>query len=136
VFFVVYWLLTTSAGAAQTVAAVAAGCRCASPETVTLVVANVVAWMVAVSGSYVMNSNITFAAESGRQLRWRAYLVFVASGVLAMTASTTTLVLAARVMPVWAAKGVAILVSFVVNFSMSHFIVFRPRREAGDATSR
>jgi len=38
-----------------------------------LIPANVLAWLVAVSGSYVMNSFITFAAESGRQLRWRAY---------------------------------------------------------------
>jgi len=28
---------------------------------------------------------------------------------------------------VWAAKGLAILASFVVNFSLSHFVVFRPR---------
>jgi putative flippase GtrA len=36
--------------------------------------------------------------------------------------------------PVWAAKVAATLVGFLVNFSMSHFIVF-PRRErpAGDA---
>ena len=30
-------------------------------------------------------------------------------------------------MPVWAAKLIAILVGFVVNFSLSHFVVFRPR---------
>jgi putative flippase GtrA len=30
-------------------------------------------------------------------------------------------------MPVCAAKGLAILASFIVNFSLSHFIVFRPR---------
>jgi putative flippase GtrA len=37
------------------------------------------------------------------------------------------LVLAAQAMPVWAAKGLAILASFLVNFSLSHFVVFRPR---------
>src|SRR5262249_36976850 len=41
-----------------------------------LIPANVLAWLVAVSGSYVMNCFITFAAESGRQLRWRAYGAF------------------------------------------------------------
>ena len=46
-----------------------------------LIPANVLAWLVAVSGSYVMNSFITFAAESGRQLRWRDYGAFVASGI-------------------------------------------------------
>ena len=33
----------------------------------SLIPANVLAWLVAVSGSYVMNCFITFAAESGRQ---------------------------------------------------------------------
>src|ERR1700676_1538951 len=36
--------------------------------TSSLVGANTCSWLVAVSGSYVMNSMITFAAESGRQL--------------------------------------------------------------------
>jgi putative flippase GtrA len=39
------------------------------------------------------------------------------------------LVLVAQVAPVWIAKGCAILVSFLVNFSLSHFVVFRPRLE-------
>ena len=86
-------------------------------------------WIVAVSGSYVMNSSITFAAESGRQLKWRAYCAFVLSGVGGWLANTATLLVAAEVLllPVWLAKAVAILASFLVNFSMSHFVVFRPR---------
>ena len=99
-----------------------------------LIAANVMAWLVAVSCSYVMNSHITFAAESGRQLRLKSYATFVASGVLGAVANTTTLVIAAKFMPVLPAKGLAILASFVVNFSMSHFVVFRrPARE--DVTS-
>jgi putative flippase GtrA len=93
--------------------------------TGSLVVANVLAWIVAVSGSYVMNSFITFAAESGRQLTPRAYLTFVASQVLGLVAGTGTLVAAATVMPVLFAKLLAIGASFLVNFSMSHFVVFR-----------
>src|SRR3954447_5931803 len=46
-----------------------------------LVVANVLAWLVAVSGSYVMNSSITFARESGGKLTWRSYGTFAASGI-------------------------------------------------------
>jgi len=34
-----------------------------------LVASNVLAWLVAVSGSYVMNTMIAFRAESGRMLR-------------------------------------------------------------------
>jgi putative flippase GtrA len=93
--------------------------------TGSLVVANVLAWTVAVTGSYVMNSFITFAAESGRQLSVKAYAAFVASQVLGLIAATTTLVLCAMVMPVLYAKLLAIGVSFLVNFSISHFVVFR-----------
>lgn len=99
-----------------------------------LIPANVLAWMVAVSGSYVMNSFITFAAESGRQLRWRAYGAFVASGIAGLVANTATLVIASSWLhlPVPAAKLLAIVASFAVNFSLSHFVVFHPRhRPAG-----
>lgn len=92
-----------------------------------LIPANVLAWLVAVSGSYVMNSFITFAAESGRQLRWRAYGAFVASGVAGVITNTAILVVASYWVPVLAAKLLAIAVSFVVNFSLSHFVVFRTR---------
>jgi hypothetical protein len=33
------------------------------------------------------------------------------------------------------AKGCAILTAFVVNFSMSHFVVFRPQRVAPESAS-
>ena len=92
-----------------------------------LIPANELAWLVAVSGSYVMNSFITFAAESGRQLRWRAYGAFVASGVAGVITNTAILVVASYWLPVLAAKLLAIAVSFVVNFSLSHFVVFRTR---------
>jgi|SRR2546428_1524486 len=96
-----------------------------------LIPANVLAWLVAVSGSYVMNSFITFAAESGRRLRWRAYAGFVASGIAGVITNTTILVVASYWMPVLPAKLLAIAASFAVNFSLSHFVVFRRRgREA------
>jgi len=56
-------------------------------------------------------------------------LTFLASNILGWTANTTTLVFFAQVMllPVWVAKAIAVVASFVVNFSMSHFVVFRVR---------
>src|SRR6202045_1503457 len=92
-----------------------------------LIPANVLAWLVAVSGSYVMNSFTTFAAESGRELRWRAYGAFVASGVAGVFANTATLVAASIWLSVPVAKLLAIAASFAVNFSLSHFVVFRAR---------
>jgi putative flippase GtrA len=93
-----------------------------------LVPANVLAWLVAVSFSYAMNSMLTFGPESGRTLRWRDYATFAASGVAGMVASTATLFALSYVMPVLAAKLLSILVSFVVNFSLSHFVVFKARK--------
>jgi putative flippase GtrA len=92
-----------------------------------IVAANSLAWVVAVSGSYIMNSTITFAAESGRKLEFKRYVGFALSqvaGFLANTATVWCLVELAQ-MPAWAAKAVAIAVSFAVNFSLSHFLVFR-----------
>jgi putative flippase GtrA len=98
-----------------------------------LVPANMLAWLVAVTFSYVMNSFITFGPESGRTLRWRDYATFAASGVAGMVASTATLFALSYIFPLLPAKLVSILVSFAVNFSLSHFVVFRPRRPGEDA---
>lgn len=102
---------------------------------VPLVPANLLAWMVAVSGSYVMNCFVTFAAESGRVLRWRAYGAFVLSGVAGAIANTTTLVVASYWMPVLAAKILAIAASFVVNFSLSHLVVFRTPEQSAETSA-
>jgi putative flippase GtrA len=106
-------------------------CQCSNATATILVIANLISWSVAVTGSYVMNSTITFAAESGRQLRLGAYLKFVASGIVGLLTNTATLLVAAEVLllPVWLAKIVAIFASFAVNFSLSHFVVFRVRRD-------
>ncbi len=96
-----------------------------------LVPANVLAWLVAVSFSYAMNSFTTFGPESGGILRWRDYGTFIASGVAGMVASTTTLFVLSYVLPVLVAKLISILVSFVVNFSLSHFVVFKARPPNG-----
>lgn len=90
-----------------------------------LVPANVVAWAVAVTCSYVMNCYTTFGPESGRILRWRDYFLFAASGVFGMVASTAALFALAFVTPLLTAKLASILVSFAVNFTLSHRVVFR-----------
>jgi putative flippase GtrA len=106
-------------------------CRCGTPDTVLLIAANVTSWLIAVSGSYVLNSSITFAAESGRRLRLRAYLAFVVAGLAGLIANTAILIAAAQLLalPVWLAKALAVLASFVVNFALSHFVVFGGRWE-------
>ncbi|MBV9427111.1 MAG: GtrA family protein [Bradyrhizobiaceae bacterium] len=102
----------------------------------TLGAVNVFSWSIAISGSYVMNSFVTFAAESGRRLRLKSYLAFVASGIPGAIGNTTMLEIAAQFMPVLAAKACAILVSFMFNFSMSNFVVFRARRHKQSDAAR
>jgi putative flippase GtrA len=134
VFLLTYSYLRSPAADLRPLDALAQWCACTSRDTIVLIAANIMAWVVAVSGSYVMNSFITFAAESGRRLRWLDYGTFVASGILGVIANTTALVVAAQFMPVLPAKGCAILTAFAVNFSMSHFVVFRPRSKVAART--
>jgi len=126
--------LTQWTAATVAIAALSDLCRCGDLTTLTLVVSNLIAWVVAVSFSYVMNSSITFAAESGRKLRWGSYLAFVASGIVGWLANTATLLAAAEIflLPVFLAKAIAILASFLVNFTLSHFVVFRVRAGGAD----
>jgi len=138
--YVIFWLLLRLLGIAPAlagaVASLAGWCGCVSAENAGIILANVIAWSIAVSGSYVMNSMITFAAESGRSLTWRAYATFAASGVLGLIADTAALLIAKEFLPIMLAKLIAIGAGFVVNFSMSHFVVFRPRKhDAGKTTA-
>src|SRR4051812_37067014 len=93
-----------------------------------VVIANAVAWIIAVTNSYLMNTLTTFAAESGRRLRLKDYAVFAASQVGGLIANTLTVyVLTTFLLAAWIAKLAAIGVTFLVNFSLSHFVVFRQR---------
>jgi putative flippase GtrA len=129
VFLIARVALDRSHSALALFASVSDFCQCGNAPTISLIAANTMSWIVAVSGSYIMNSTFTFAAESGRKLRWGAYFVFVVSGIAGWLANTATLLVAAEILllPVWLAKLVAILASFIVNFSLSHFVVFRAR---------
>jgi putative flippase GtrA len=93
----------------------------------SILAAQVVAWVVAVTGSYIMNSTITFAAESGGRLGLRPFAAFIAAQVAGFLANTATVLLFSLLIPVWAAKLLAIGASFAVNFTLSHFVVFRRR---------
>ena len=106
---------------------------------VPIIAANVLSWLVAVTCSYAMNSSITFARETGRKLSWRAYATFAVSGIAGLIGNTATLLLVLNVTPLLTAdayyqlaiaKICAIAVSFLLNFTLSHFVVFRTRKRA------
>jgi putative flippase GtrA len=115
----------------------------------SIIVSNLVSWLVAVSGSYVINSMTTFAAESGRQLRFKDYASFLLAQVAGFVANTATIFIVSysipmllevlvgpgatlrvggrSIDPALVGKVLAIGSSFLVNFSLSHFVVFRAR---------
>jgi putative flippase GtrA len=90
-----------------------------------LIFSNVVAWVIAVSGSYAMNTKITFRRETDGVFSVKRYMRFAASGVLGVIIATMVLIVLSGYTNVPAAKLASILVAFGVNFCMSHFIVFR-----------
>jgi len=94
-----------------------------------ILAANPIAWLMAVSNSYVMNSMITFAAETGRRLSVKAYITFIFTQVGGLIANTATVFILSQFMPAWMAKIPAIGASFVVDFTLSHLVVFRRREE-------
>lgn len=101
----------------------------------TPLLANLLSWFVAVSGSYFMNCFTTFAAKSGRRVTIRTYTGFVASGVAGFVMSSAALIIGAMFVSILAAKLVAVAVSFAVNFSLSHFVIFRPRLRSNEEAS-
>ena len=98
VFFLARAVFAQWPAALALFAAISGACRCAGADTVSFIVANLISWAVAVTGSYILNASITFAAESGRKLRWRAYAAFAASGIAGWLANTAALVFAAQVL--------------------------------------
>jgi putative flippase GtrA len=116
-----------------------------------IIASNLISWLVAVTGSYVMNSMTTFAAESGRKLRFKSYASFLLAQVAGLVANTATILIVSAAIPVlWQmffgdiplqlfghavdpvliGKLFAIGASFLVNFSLSHFVVFRHRKQS------
>jgi len=94
--------------------------------TDSLVVANIISWLVAVTSSYAMNARFTFT-EAGRPLSWADYFKFVVTQVAGFIAHTATIVIAAPYMPLFIAKPLGILVGFAVNFTLARALVFRAR---------
>jgi putative flippase GtrA len=91
----------------------------------SLIASNMIAWLIAVTGSYAMNTKITFGLQTGGALSVRRYLSFATTGAIGVIVSTTILVALSRYTDVPTAKLASIIAGFGLNFSMSHFVVFR-----------
>jgi putative flippase GtrA len=95
--------------------------------TNSLVTANAMAWVVAVSCSYVLNARFTFGSHAEHGWRFADYLTFALTQIGGFLAHTLVLVAAAPHVPLVVAKVFGIGVGFLVNFSLARTIVFRPR---------
>jgi putative flippase GtrA len=93
-----------------------------------LIASNVLAWLAAVSASYAMNTKLTFGRETGGVFRIEDFLRFVGSGFLGVIVTTTTLVIFSHYTTIVGAKLLSVMGGFAVNFSLTHFVVFRPNR--------
>jgi len=90
-----------------------------------LIPSNILSWVVAVTGSYMMNTKITFGRETGGLLSVGHYLRFAASGILGVAVGTTVLVVLSHHTTIPVAKLASIAAGFLCNFCMSNFVVFR-----------
>lgn len=97
-------------------------------DTMPTALVNVCAWAFAVSGSYIMNSKLTFKANTGGELSLKKYGEFALAGVVAMVVNTCVLLIAKGFMPLLLAKLVAVGVSFIVSFAVTRFYVFGDKK--------
>jgi putative flippase GtrA len=77
-----------------------------------------------------MNSKITFGRETGGLYSFCRYASFAASGIFGLVVATTVLVILSRYVNVPLAKLASVIAAFGVNFSVSHFFVFRMPRSS------
>jgi putative flippase GtrA len=85
---------------------------------------NFAAWSVAVSGSYVMNSKLTFRDHTGGTLSLKKYGHFALAGLAGLAVNTAVLLIAKAYMPLMLAKLLAIGCTFIVSFGVTRFFVF------------
>src|SRR5690348_4295694 len=98
-----------SAGAVSTLVDVSVFSTAAIYFGWPLIAANVLSWTFGASCSYVLNSSITFAAESGRTLSFNRYLRFLLSTIAGVVCSTTTLLILSYSVPLLVAKLLSLL---------------------------
>lgn len=91
----------------------------------SIVLANLLAFLVAVTFSYVINSLYTFSRPHQELLNVRKSLLFVLGAILGFIVATAVLLLLAKMMNLYVAKLLAMIVSFCVNYNLSRAILLR-----------
>ena len=93
---------------------------------VALVPANVIAYAVAATFSYLANSRWTFGGRNAARSP-RDFVIFQLVNLVGLVLATTVLVLLARHMPVLLAKLFAVAVSFAWSFNVLNRLVWPAR---------
>lgn len=93
----------------------------------SLLVANTAGYLVAVSGSFVLNKNWTFSETKHEGRAERQYLLFIGLGLGGLALSNIVVWSLTHFMPEIASKLASVVVLFVWNFGTSRLIVFRAR---------
>ena len=87
------------------------------------IVANILAWFVAVQLSYVMNSRFTFREDS-HQLNFKDLAKFMLSGIVGLIVATASLLFLNQFMDLMLTKLLSILIGLLCNFTLAKYFVF------------
>ncbi|MCY0869715.1 MAG: GtrA family protein [Firmicutes bacterium] len=96
-----------------------------------LIPANVVAYTVAVTNSFILNRKWTFSTSGNKQNHVADFLLFVAGNVLGLFLSTGLILVLTPIMPSVLAKAIAIGIGFPWNFWYSRTFVYTAKRGYG-----
>lgn len=91
----------------------------------SILLANLVAFLVAVTFSYVLNSLFTFSQGHRDLLDVRRSFLFVLGTTFGFIVATAALLFLATYMNLYVAKILAMVVSFCVNYNLSRTILVR-----------
>ena len=92
--------------------------------SLSIALANLLAFLVAVCLSYYLNSKFTFS-EGASDRSLSKLLRFIATSTTAFVLVTVVIYMLSDYMPVYIAKLLATGVSLVVNYSLAKLLVFR-----------
>ena len=92
------------------------------------VVANIIAWFIAVQLSYMMNSRFTFR-EPSHHLSLKALSKFMLSGIIGLVVATVSLLVLNQFMDLMLAKLISIFIGLLFNFTLAKYFVFTKEPE-------
>lgn len=91
---------------------------------VHLVIANVIAFLAAVTNSYLLNKFWSFNHLDSGPMHWRQFFLFATISVLALSVNTAILVIGEPYLPILLLKIIGAVVVPLINFVGYRYVVF------------